>query len=225
MYKMFITHWRNSALLAGVLALTLAGCQAADPGPVSTEDRPIGTFQTIHFDGAAQLDILVGPAPSLSITGSQKSRSAFTSRVEGDKLILDSHNTFWQPTVGKVSVRVTVPQLRALKVSGAGEITVNGISGDALDVLFEGAASLEASGKVGALAVQMNGAGKMDLSRLEAQTATVTTNGAGSIDVNSTASLDATVNGVGSINYYGTPAKVTTAINGVGSISPRTRKQ
>ncbi len=223
---MSITHSRRSGILAGSLAvLALAGCQAADNGPVSTEDRPVGAFQVIHFDGAAQLDILVGPAPSLSITGSQKSRTAFTARVEGDKLILDSHNTLWQPTVGKVSVRVTVPQLHALKVSGAGAITVNGISGDALDVLFEGAASLEASGKVGALSVQMNGAGKMDLSRLAAQSATVTANGAGSIDVNSTASLDAAVNGVGSINYYGTPAKVSTAINGVGSISPRTRDQ
>jgi Putative auto-transporter adhesin, head GIN domain len=69
----------------------------------------------------------------------------------------------------------------------------------------------------------MNGAGKMDLSQLEAVSALVTANGAGSIDVNSTGSLDATVNGVGTINYYGKPAKVTTAINGVGSISPRTR--
>jgi hypothetical protein len=203
--------------------MALAGCKAADTGPVASEDRPVGAFQAINFDGAAQLDILVGPAPSLSITGSQSSRTAFTARVEGDKLMLDSHNTLWQSTAGKVSVRVTVPQLRALKVSGAGKITVNGISGDALDILFEGAATLEASGKVGTLAVQMNGAGKMDLSRLEAQSATVTANGAGTIDVNSTAALDATVNGVGSINYYGKPAKVTTAINGVGSISPRTR--
>jgi hypothetical protein len=219
---MSTTHSHRFVLLAVAMAvLALAGCQPADTGPVSTEDRPVGAFQAIHFEGAAQLDILVGPAPSLSITGSQKSRAAFTAQVDGDKLILDSHNTLWQPTSGKVTVRVTVPQLRALKVSGAGEITVNGISGDSLDVLFEGAASLEATGKVGTLAVQMNGAGKMDLSRLEAQSATVTANGAGSIDVNSTASLDATVNGVGSINYSGTPAKVTTAINGVGSISPR----
>ena len=221
---MSTTHWHRPVLMVGAMAtLALAGCQAADTGPVATEDRPVGTFQAINFDGAAQLDILVGPVPSLSITGSQSSRSAFTARVDGDRLLLDSHNTLWQPTVGKVIVRVTVPQLRALKVSGAGEITVNGISGDALDILFEGAATLEASGKVGTLAVQMNGAGKMDLSRLEAQSATVTTNGAGTIDVNSTAALDATVNGVGSINYYGKPAKVSTAINGVVSISPRTR--
>jgi hypothetical protein len=69
----------------------------------------------------------------------------------------------------------------------------------------------------------MDGAGSLDLSRLEAVSATVTVNGAGSIEVNATGSLVATVNGVGSINYYGKPSKVTTAINGVGSISPRYR--
>jgi hypothetical protein len=224
MFKTFITRLRRSAFLAGTLAtLVLAGCQQADTGPPSTEERPVGAFQYIEFDGAAQLDILVGSAPSLSITGGPKSRAAFTSRVEGDKLILNSHNSFWQQTTGNMSVRVTLPQLRALTVSGAGEISVNGVSGDSLTLSLNGAAGLEASGKVDTLTVQMNGAGHMDLSRLEAVSATVSANGAGSIDVNSTGSLDATVNGVGSINYYGKPAKVTTAINGVGSISPRNR--
>lgn len=221
---MSTTRSPRPAFPVGALAaLALAGCQAADTGPSSAEDRPVTAFQSIELKGAAQLDILVGPAPSLSITGSQSARTAFTTGVDGDRLVLESHSSFWKPNLGRIIVRVTLPQLRALKVSGAGEITANGISGDALDVTFDGASNLEATGKVGTLAVQMNGAGKMDLSRLEAQSATVTANGAGSIDVNATGSLVATVNGVGSINYYGKPAKVTTAINGVGSISPRTR--
>jgi Putative auto-transporter adhesin, head GIN domain len=223
---MSITHSRRPALLAVALAnLALVGCHAADSGPSSTEDRPVGAFQSISLDGTARLDVLVGPAPSLSVIGSPQARAAFTTRVDGDRLVLESHNSPWQPGRGEVQVRVTVPRLRALTVGGAGEISVAGVSGDSLDLSLNGAASLEANGKVGTLAVQMNGAGKMDLSRLEAVDATVTTNGAGRIDINSTGSLVATVNGVGTINYYGKPAKVTTAINGVGSISPRNRDQ
>lgn len=213
MCKTSITRWHNVALAAGMVAnLALAGCSKADSGPVSAEDRPVGTFQSIELRGAAQMDVLVGPAPSLSITASPKSRAAFTSEVRGDTLILESHNRFWQPQLGKVEVRVTLPQLRSLGVNGA--------SGDALNLSLNGAASLEANGKVGTLTASMNGAGSMDLSRLEAESARATLNGAGSVEVNATAALDATVNGVGSINYYGKPAKVTTAINGVGSISP-----
>lgn len=224
MCKMSITRWHEIALAAGMVAsLALAGCSEADSGPVSGEDRPVGAFQSIELRGAAQMDVLVGPAPSLSITASPKSRAAFTSDVRGDTLILESHNRFWQPQLGKVEVRVTLPQLRSLGVNGAGEVSVTGASGDALNLSLNGAASLEANGKVGTLTASMNGAGSMDLSRLEAESATVSLNGAGSLEVNATAALDATVNGVGSINYYGKPAKVTTTINGVGSISPRNR--
>jgi Putative auto-transporter adhesin, head GIN domain len=224
MYKTSTTPWRNGQLLALVVAtLAVAGCGAADTGPVTTEDRPVGAFQAIRLDGAAQLDVLVGPAPSLSIIGSQDARAAFTALVGGDELHLDSHGSVWKPDFGKVKVRVTVPQLHALNVSGAGQITVSGMSGDGLDVSIDGASNLEANGTIGTLTVSMDGAGNLDLSHLEAVSATVTVNGAGSIQVNATGSLVATVNGVGSINYYGKPSKVTTAINGVGSISPRNR--
>jgi len=194
-----------------------------DSGPASTEDRPVSAFQSIELDGSAQLDILVGPAPSLSITAGPDARAAFTTRVEGDKLILESHDRFWHANPGKVRVRVTVPQLHSLTIGGAGEVSLNGLSGGNLNLAFNGAGSMEASGRIDTLAAQLNGAGNLNLSRLEAVSATVSANGAGSIEVNATGSLDATVNGVGSINYYGKPAKVTTAINGVGSISPRNR--
>src|SRR4249920_1465431 len=70
MFKMSITRLLRPAFLAGTLAtLVLGGFQQADTGPPSTEDRPVGAFQSIEFNGAAQLDILVGSAPSLSITG------------------------------------------------------------------------------------------------------------------------------------------------------------
>jgi hypothetical protein len=44
-------------------------------------------------------------------------------------------------------------------------------------------------------------------------------NGAGSITVQVTGSLSAAVNGVGSVRYAGTPAKLQTSINGVGDVS------
>jgi len=61
----------------------------------------------------------------------------------------------------------------------------------------------------------------MDFARVVTRDVTATANGAGNLDVSATGRLVATVNGVGSINYAGKPAQVETAINGVGSISPR----
>ena len=44
-------------------------------------------------------------------------------------------------------------------------------------------------------------------------------NGAGRLLVHATHSLDAKLNGVGSIRYVGEPVSLRTEINGVGSIS------
>jgi hypothetical protein len=211
----------TGSVAAFALGLALAGCAAPDSGSASAEERPVGDFHSIQLRGAAQLDVLVGPAPSLTVTANSNARAAFTSHVEGGSLILESRNRFWQPQLGRVQARITVPQLQAIAVEGAGEITVNGASGAELALTLNGAANLEASGKVGSVTANMNGAGNMDLSHLESESATVTVNGAGNMDVFATRTLVATVNGVGSVTYEGQPADVKTAINGVGSIKPR----
>jgi hypothetical protein len=229
MYRTSITRLHKAgshaalAALTGTLFLSLAlvACGQADTGPVATEERQVEAFQSIELRGAAELTVQVGPAHSLKVTAGPKTRAAFTSKVEGEKLILETHNRFFEPQMGQVDLQATLPALRSMTVSGAGDVKLIDVASDSLALALNGAASVEAQGKAAALTASMNGAGNMDLSRLEAGSATVTVNGAGSMEVNATGSLNATVNGVGSIDYTGNPGQVTTAINGVGSISPR----
>jgi hypothetical protein len=84
-----------------------------------------------------------------------------------------------------VKVRVTLPALKSLRVNGASRASLSGPTGGEMSLLVNGAASLEANGNVDRLTARLNGAGNMDLSRLTA--------------VDATGSLDARVNGVGSI--------------------------
>jgi hypothetical protein len=67
----------------------------------------------------------------------------------------------------------------------------------------------------------VNGAGNLDLRRLAAAQARVVVNGTGNVDVDASDRLDATVNGVGNIEYQGKPKVLNTAIHGIGSIRPR----
>jgi hypothetical protein len=64
----------------------------------------------------------------------------------------------------------------------------------------------------------MSGAGKVDLAELVVADAKVTVDGVGSVVVYPTDELDATMNGVGAIHYIGEPRKVTTHMNGLGTI-------
>ena len=220
---MSTTRLRDTGLVLLVAAAAmLGGCAISDDGPPVTQQRDVGDFSVVDVSGAATLDVLVGPAATLSLTGSQKTLDAVEARVVNGTLVVKRRGmTFWTSGSGPLQIRLTAPQLKSLGVNGAGKVSVNGLAGGELALQINGAGELEATGTLDSLSVSMNGAGNMDLSRLVTNAATVTVNGAGNLEVNATGSLVATVNGVGNVRYLGKPAQVHPTINGVGSISPR----
>ena len=65
--------------------------------------------------------------------------------------------------------------------------------------------------------ILIHGGGNIDASALQSQSATVTINGEGKASVNVVTTLNAVVNGGGSITYTGSP-QVTQQVNGLGSV-------
>jgi hypothetical protein len=104
-------------------------------------------------------------------------------------------------------------------VNGAGNVEVHEARGDALRLTLQGAGNLVARGEIGTLEVTINGAGNGELAGLRARAVKAVVNGAGSVTVHAVEELDAVVNGVGKLRYLGTPAKLDTRINGVGTVS------
>jgi putative autotransporter adhesin-like protein len=209
--------------LASLLLLVcVVGCQRNEGAP-TTQTRGVDAFHSIELRGAATLDVLVGTQQSVVVEGGSELLSHLQTEVRNERLVIESRggSWFWQRGENRLKVRITVPVLRALELNGAGRISINGVSGGALALILSGAGDLTASGQVDALTARINGAGDIDLSRLQATDAEVAVNGAGSLQAAVTHQLDATLNGVGSITYAGTPAVLNTAIHGVGSIRQR----
>jgi hypothetical protein len=208
--------------LAGVLLLTALAACSRDERTRSTERRGVEAFHSIELRGTGTLDVLVGEQQSLVVEADSESLKHLHTEVRNQRLVIESRGGwFWENAGGQLRIRVTLPQLNALDMNGAGRISVNGLAGGALALVLSGAGELEASGRVETLTARVNGAGSIDLSRLQATDATVAVNGAGSLQVNATGQLDAVLNGVGSITYDGKPTKLNSSINGVGSIRPR----
>jgi hypothetical protein len=217
-------HWSRRALRGAALLLlsVLAACQRYEEGSQVTQNRGVDAFHSVELRGAATLDVLVGAQQSLVVEGGSRGLERLRTEVRNGRLVIESRgNWLWNQGTTRLRVRITVPQLRALELNGAGNITINGLDGGALALVLSGAGALEGGGRVETLTARVNGAGSIDLSRLEATDAEVAVNGTGSIDVNVTGRLDATVNGVGNIEYLGKPAQLNSSINGVGSIGPR----
>ena len=98
-------------------------------------------------------------------------------------------------------------------------ITVYGINGSDFEVDVSGAGSVNLSGEVDRFRADLSGAGSINAKELKAKDVRVSVSGAASADVYAKDYLDASVSGVGSISYYGDPAKTKTDVSGVGSIS------
>lgn len=216
-----ITRLRRDALRggAGVLAaLLLAGCGGAfDDGPARTEARSVGDFHSVNVRGAADASIRVGEAAGLSVTANDAILEDLRTEVRHGMLIVEQKGG-WIWSRKHLKLDITVPELREVVVSGAGDITVDGARGQSLELSLQGAGNLVAGGEIQSLTVHINGAGNASLGGLRAREARVVVNGTGDVTVNASEALDATVNGVGSVRYVGTPPRLETQINGVGGV-------
>jgi hypothetical protein len=215
-------------ILVATLGLTACGDHDVNRGPIVTESREVSGFDAISVRGSARLIVKIGDAPSISIEGPERSVKRLTTDVDGDTLYLRSSRKEWAFGQGesRLTIRVTVPELNELRLEGSNDVRLSGFNGGSSRIEIEGAANLEADGRLDELTVHMSGAGRANLRDLVAGDAKVTVDGVGSVHVHSTKSLDATMNGVGAILYSGTPREVNTSMNGVGTISKdRQRKR
>jgi len=213
----------------------------ADPGPgnVITESREISGFDSIEVDYPAQVFISQGSVESVKIEAEDNVLPGLQSRVRNNKLEI-----FYEADPGErvrptetVKITIVVKDLKDVEFNSAGELAVEGLETDELEVSLSGAGNLELETiSVDSLAVSLSGAGNMTASGtadtlrltisglgdfkgpdLHGQSANVNISGAGSATVWAEDELDASISGAGSVNYYG-EAHVTKHISGVGSV-------
>lgn len=204
------------------MALLLAGCGGhddTDRGPPVSEDRDVGSFDSISMEGAAKLEIRIGEPVSVLVSGNQAAVARVATSVSGGTLRIKNKPRDWVIRNSRLTVQITLPKLDSLELEGGNDVSLAGLHGGNTTIRAAGAANIEAHGELDELTVRLAGAGHADLSKLAVTDAKVTVDGVGSVTVNPRESLDATMNGVGAIFYTGTPRKVNTRMNGLGTIS------
>ena len=208
---------RHALTLSLAAAATLLALQAQ----AAEETRSVAPFSTISNSGPVNLHIEVGKAQSVRVSGGDDVVSDLQTEVVGNELRLHMRHdtTSFNRNHDSLNVTITVPQLTAFTMGGAGETTITHMSGDSLEVRFGGAGSFKADGTVTNLVMHIGGVGSIDTRELHAETATVNVGGVGSVKVWASQRLDASLGGVGSLTYYGDPKTVNTHGGGLGSIS------
>jgi hypothetical protein len=187
-------------------------------GVPATQAREVAAFESIDLAGSNNVVVHVGDQQSVVVNGDDNLVDRVTTEVQSGELVIgNTSGTF--STKSPMSVEVTVPTLDALTLSGSGNVAVDGIEAESLEVSLPGSGTLTGSGTVTQLEVTVAGSGTIQFTRLVAQDVRALVSGSGSIFVTATASLDAEVTGSGAILYSGNPQEVTKSIAGTGAIT------
>jgi hypothetical protein len=206
---------RRLALLAACPAVFLlaAGAHADD------QLRTTPPFTAIDMQGAISLTVDAGARQSLAVTGSDRFINALSTEVVDGVLRIRVLDKELNRKHGEQRIAITVPELRALTVEGAGVIKLDNIRGERLDVDYQGAGKMDVSGAVKTFRMKAEGVGQVDARDLVADDVDVDFQGVGGVRVHARHRLDATVQGMGSLTYYGKPQIVNKTTEGLGRVS------
>ena len=199
-----------------VIAVLLAVCA---PWAMAGEQvRELAPFKDISGEGFFKLVVTAGLPQSVKLVAKDDDLANVTSTVVGEELRLSMSKKNKWITDDRVVITITVPQLRQFRMEGVGSVELNQLSGDKFVLNHQGVGSITARGKVKHFVLRAEGVGTLNDKDLDAAQVEAWLQGVGSALVRASESLDAHVEGVGSLTYYGHPAKVTKRADGVGSV-------
>lgn len=208
----------TALILLGAILLTGCGFWGVrGSGKVVDETRSIRDFSSLDASGAYTIKIIVGENASLKISAEENLLKYIRTEVRGNTLVIDSKKNI-SPRK-EIKIYVTTPYLNSIDCSGANTIYAKGINTDQFEVDLSGAGSIDLEGTAKYVNAGISGAGHIDAKNLKAKKIYISVSGAASAKVYASEYLDASVSGVGSIDYYGNPEKTKTDISGVGSIN------
>jgi hypothetical protein len=182
-----------------------------------TDHREVAAFARVELAGANTVVIHVGAPLSVAVTGDDNLVGRVTTVVRAGHLVIDNTGSF--TTKAPMQVAVSVPSLDGVELSGAGTVTVDGVTSADFGVDLAGDGTLVVSGTVQRVTAVLAGAGTLDLHDLVATDGSAQLQGTGTIRVHATSMLDATLTGTGTILYRGDPT-VTMRNTGTGTVVP-----
>ena len=107
-----------------------------------------------------------------------------------------------------------------IEIQGAVDAEINGVNVSSMNIKVDGAGEFDISGKAENFSAEFNGAGELYAKELICKDVSVTINGAGEAEISCTDSLNTSINGAGSLNYYGSP-KVVRNNSGAAAVTQK----
>ncbi|MBF0546124.1 MAG: DUF2807 domain-containing protein [Candidatus Riflebacteria bacterium] len=207
-------------LVICLLTVGICACSTGVQGSGNEKNdlRKVDPFDSIAISGAYELSAESGkPEQKLEINTDDNLLPLIKTEVSNGLLKIYSTESISPSKTVKISI--TALNLKDVSFSGAGKISLSGIKNPAFKMTISGAGSVNCTGETDAFDLNISGAGSIDAKDLKVKKSYVSMSGAGSAKVYASEELNAEISGVGSVDYFGNPAKVNQKISGMGKLT------
>lgn len=213
-----ITLFLIVAVTGVVTACHHMGASVRGSGNRIMQKRDIANFRSLSTEGAYDVRVVCQKEPSLEIEGDDNILPIISAEVSGNVLRVKSLRNY---SVGEpIMIRISVPTLEGLSVSGAGRIEIEGLKNDRFEIDSSGAPTIRVAGVTNVVDIDSKGAAKIDTHKLHAARAVVDSSGVSKIDLDVKDQLDVTINGPSQVTYNGDPV-VNKTIRGPGKLEKK----
>ncbi len=186
-------------------------------GEIATDKRQVAALAGLNVSGPMQVEVRVGLAPSLEITGDSNLLNFVKTQANGDtqKIWIDERFNSNNP----IRVVYTVPALTEITSNGSGRLLVSGLTGGDLSVKNYGSRSVNLDGRVGRIEMMNTGSGSINALGLMSSDAKLSLQGSGSMNLGAVNGneLNISVHGSGSVNASGNVRNLVANTHGSGS--------
>lgn len=135
----------------------------AEGRTVSSEKRTIGkAVNQIDLNGPIDLTLRQGAVASLEVRGEQRLLGNVATFVENDTLHIETKGMLLHHR-HPLQVILVLPEVNTLTFRGSGDSTVNGFSGERVDVQLRGSGNVKFNGRYKEVAASVHGSGEMEL--------------------------------------------------------------
>ena len=207
-----------------------------------TEKRDLRGFNKVSFALSGDVFISLGNTFSVELEGDRDYLREVKTELVGNELRI-RRDKWFDSGNKRVTVRITMPALEGISVSGSGRVTVNDpLRGDELDVAISGSGrallrdvalgevecsisgsgslNIDGNGTIRELDLSISGSGGYQGETTGINVLEARISGSGSCNCNVKEMLRASISGSGNIFYSGKP-KIDASVSGSGKVRMR----
>lgn len=195
----------------------ISGVQGS--GTSKTETRNISGFKKVNAGGAINIEIVVQKNFSVTVEADDNLLTNIKTETSGDTLKIYSEDRISPKT--RINVKISMPTVEGLDVSGASSGSITGVNADSLDLKASGASKIKIDGTAKQLNADASGASTIDAENLKVDDADVEASGASKAVVSATNDLKVDASGASKVSYIGEPKNIKQNSSGASSVTKK----